>query len=258
MRAENASKAVARAASVSFVIVSRPLASSSLSSSIHALESTLSPIQTSIASSSHSAGPSPSPKPLKSQRQAKPKVGTIVGGALAVIAVIFAFFLWRYLVLRATRRKRLASPAGRDTANLVRDIESLPMPIDATQPVGKNKRTAQPTRDTQSKARLRQEYLAKELRAAQKRQEALLRVETGMTQAAVASVPSEEPVVAGAPVDTPSRVAERSEAVTPLEDLESARRQNDILRRRIRELEEQQQSDWARGLSDEPPPGYSE
>ncbi|KAJ7469982.1 hypothetical protein B0H11DRAFT_2283646 [Mycena galericulata] len=38
----------------------------------------------------------------------------------------------------------------------------------------------------------------------------------------------------------------------------SLRERNEMLRARIRELEEQLRSPWALGLSDEPPPGYSE
>ncbi|KAJ7687595.1 hypothetical protein B0H17DRAFT_1136145 [Mycena rosella] len=132
-------------------------------------------------------------------RQAQLKVGAIVGGAVAVIVFIFAFFLWRCLILWVTRRKRLASPAGWDTANLARDMETLPITTDMTE-----KNIASVGRDTRSKARLRQEYPARQLRAAQREHEALRRIAPAETPEAVASGGTETPVIAAcASVYTP-------------------------------------------------------
>ncbi|KAJ6556831.1 hypothetical protein DFH09DRAFT_1280237 [Mycena vulgaris] len=239
---------------------SAPLAASSLASSSHSLRTTL--LQNSLTgtSTSHSHGPTPTATTFKSSRLAKPKVGAIAGGALAAVAAIFGFFVWRYLVLRATRKKRLASPTGRDTADLVRDIEARPPP-NPSHPG--EKKTAEPAfkdppRTTQSKAQLRQQYLADELRTVQKQHEALCRIErTAPVERAESG--ARVPAVAGsAPSDAANPADGGVETATTPADSESTQRQNEILRRRIRELEEQQQSDWAQGLSDQPPPGYSE
>ncbi|KAJ7614392.1 hypothetical protein FB45DRAFT_1008634 [Roridomyces roridus] len=59
---------------------------------------------------------------------------------------------------------------------------------------------------------------------------------------------------------TPSPASSQEALTGGDSDLESqlqvSRAQNDVLAARIRQLEEQMQSDWALGLSDEPPPGY--
>jgi BMFP domain-containing protein YqiC len=61
---------------------------------------------------------------------------------------------------------------------------------------------------------------------------------------------------------TSPSVTSRSEAPSGSEvdsvGLAQARLQNEALQQRIQALEEQLQSQWALGLSDEPPPGYLE
>jgi len=52
--------------------------------------------------------------------------------------------------------------------------------------------------------------------------------------------------------------ADDAESLGVKDKLESANRQIEALNNRIRELEMQRRSSWALGLSDEPPPGYSE
>ncbi|KAF7369616.1 hypothetical protein MVEN_00292400 [Mycena venus] len=204
------------------------------------------------STTSHSHGPTPSAKPLKSSKLPKAKAGPFVGGALAVVAVIFVFFLWRYLVLRTRKRKELEAAGRKDEVDLVRDLESHPSqnppPVPATiqQDNSRNPSTVS-SRDTQTKAASRQQYLANELRAIEKQQAALQNYREQRR-----STPASEPAVSElAPANDTTTAGETTREV----DLE---RQNEMLRRRIRELEEQQESDWARGLSDLPPPGYSE
>ncbi|KAJ6495895.1 hypothetical protein DFH09DRAFT_1205332 [Mycena vulgaris] len=111
-----------------------------------------------------------------------------------------------------------------------------------------------------SEARGRQQYLTNDLRAIHRQHEALRRIEEKQRAAPEAPAESDDhlPVVeVSTPTDTAPPDEDAETAKAPV-DLESAQRQNEMLRRRIRELEEQQHSDWARGLSDQPPPGYSE
>ncbi|KAJ7336094.1 hypothetical protein DFH08DRAFT_877866 [Mycena albidolilacea] len=199
---------------------------------------------------SHSHGPTPSAKPLKSSKLPKAKAGPFVGGALAVVAVIFALFLWRYFVLRNRKRKELEADGRKDEVNLVRDLESHPSqnqpPVPTT--IQKNKSrnpSAGPSRDTQTKAALRQQYLANELRAIEKQQAALQKCREQRRSAPATESPESAPAIGMTIAGETTRE----------DDLE---RQNEMLRQRIRELEEQQESEWARGLSDLPPPGYSE
>ncbi|KAJ6556830.1 hypothetical protein DFH09DRAFT_1164562 [Mycena vulgaris] len=218
-------------------------------------------MDTATKSTSHSHGPTPAPRPLKSSRQPKAKVGAIVGGGLGIVVVIFAFFFWRYRILRAAKRKRLASSARRDVADLSRDIENR-APPELLHPRDKTAELAPAPAVllravTQSKAQLRQEYLANELRAVQKQHEALRRIQEKQRAGHAEPAQSVDPApVVGVGATNPTDPS--VEIVTTPADLESAQRQNEMLRRRIRELEQQQQSDWARGLSDQPPPGYSE
>ncbi|KAF7328792.1 hypothetical protein MVEN_02508100 [Mycena venus] len=85
---------------------------------------------------SHSPRPNPSPPPLKSSRQAKPKVSEIVGGGFAILAVIFGFFIWRYLFLRAKQRKLAKHQMKGDgeAAAGAKEMEELPRRTNATKP----------------------------------------------------------------------------------------------------------------------------
>ncbi|KAJ6556828.1 hypothetical protein DFH09DRAFT_1164558 [Mycena vulgaris] len=117
-----------------------------------------------------------------------------------------------------------------------------------------------PRAANESKARGRQQYLTNDLRAIHRQHEALRRINEKQRAAPEAPADSDDhpPVVeVSAPTNTAPPDEDAETATAPV-DLESAQRQNEMLRRRIRELEEQQHSDWARGLSDQPPPGYSE
>jgi hypothetical protein len=50
----------------------------------------------------------------------------------------------------------------------------------------------------------------------------------------------------------------RNSQQVPRSELDAARQRNEELLARIRDLEAQMESAWALGLSDEPPPGYSD
>jgi hypothetical protein len=93
------------------------------------------------------------------------------------------------------------------------------------------------------------------VRAIQKQREAF-----GKIQQERLVEPREPLSTAGVPAETTgSRDSEDvSAASSRPADLESARRQNELLRQRILELEEQQRLDWEQGLSNHPPPGYNE
>ncbi|KAJ7132505.1 hypothetical protein C8R44DRAFT_50207 [Mycena epipterygia] len=197
-----------------------------------ALTQTISPSSTQTPhSTSHSAGPSASAITLRSSRQAKPKVGAIVGGALAILAVIFALFLWRYLVMQRRKRKTLPSPAGRGVLDLVTDMAPLPKlatPTTLTIDVKKltKPHTTEPEQHTPASA--------SELRV-QKQLEAIQHMQDAKS--------GPEPL-SSAHMETPA-------------DLESARRQNELLRQRIQELERLHQQTNSTQLTDRPPPGYS-
>ncbi|KAJ7698563.1 hypothetical protein B0H17DRAFT_1196671 [Mycena rosella] len=85
------------------------------------------------AATSYSPRPPPSPRPLKSSRE-KPKASVIAGALVAVVAGIVALCLWRYLVLRARKRKKVAPLTDREVAHPARNMESLPGPSGATYP----------------------------------------------------------------------------------------------------------------------------
>ncbi|KAJ7921126.1 hypothetical protein B0H13DRAFT_2318700 [Mycena leptocephala] len=352
------------------------------SSDIHVVPSP--PTHTTTAS--HSPRPDPSPPPLKSSRLAKPKVSEIVGGGFAILAVIFGFFLWRYLFLRAKRRKsvqqqtegdgeaaagarqmaelpRRTDAAGErtgsapdspmregsnlarsvqapprrddttipviavedtgsirevarertdsterqkgvpqgareiqspptqidttsqavgqgarnpfddeDVADLGTDIESQPTPTNTTYTAGDTTESAESTQgtvvpemetmdrpnstsDTQSPVVLRLPLLENEVRAIQKQREAF-----GKIQQERLVEPRVPLSTVGVPAETTGSgdSEDVSAASSRPADLESARRQNELLRQRILELEEQQRLDWEQGLSNHPPPGYNE
>ncbi|KAK6995764.1 hypothetical protein R3P38DRAFT_3288165 [Favolaschia claudopus] len=190
--------------------------------------------------------------------------GPLIGGILAVISVIFAFFLWRYLLLRRRKRQYDAAKAAiitnRNLVNLDPDFDSVLRKPDIPPQSKKVTRKRSVSNNStnaermQAKAVMRQQYLANELRAIEKQREALLQVQQqmrGTGASTMGEVDSDMAVQSSMTTESAGGIDR-----TPREqDLE---RQNELLRQRIRYLEEQQRSDWARGLSDLPPPGYSE
>jgi hypothetical protein len=104
--------------------------------------------------------------------------------------------------------------------------------------------------DVQSISAVRRSFLQNELRAAQEKM--LLHSDSEpstLTQSQSAAFP--DPIFRGV-------FSSRASTNTNTPDLLSRLQQRDnILTARIRELEEQLESPWARGLSDAPPPSYS-
>lgn len=106
---------------------------------------------------------------------------------------------------------------------------------------------SQPQGTMSSKAaQARQEFLTNQLRAVQHQLRALDGTSLGSVSSgplSASSVPSENVPAA---------------QTTDRAGLEQARQQNHALQERIRVLEGQLNSQWALGLSDDPPPGYIE
>ncbi|KAJ6537408.1 hypothetical protein DFH09DRAFT_1042496 [Mycena vulgaris] len=94
----------------------------------------------------------------------------------------------------------------------------------------------------------RRQYLQSELRATQ---EKMVNIEALETQTAAPRAP-------GGILRLLSLNMSGSRAPDPDPDIARLRERNEMLMARIRELEEQAESPWALGLSDEPPPGYVE
>jgi hypothetical protein len=92
-----------------------------------------------------------------------------------------------------------------------------------------------PTTMSSKAAQIRQEYLMNQMRAVQWQLQSLQGV-TGTASSATSDF------LSGSESDSLG--------------LQQAKQQNEALQERIRALEEQLNSQWALGLSDEPPPGY--
>jgi len=95
----------------------------------------------------------------------------------------------------------------------------------------------------------RQQYITNEMRLVRKQMEELRRTRdfsSASGSSSAFSVPESSAL-------SPSQASTHD---TSALNLERSRRENDALQSRIAELEEQLQSAWAQGLSNEPPPGY--
>ncbi|KAJ7634352.1 hypothetical protein FB45DRAFT_1002025 [Roridomyces roridus] len=131
--------------------------------------------------------------------------------------------------------------------------------------------------DRRSAVSARQEFLASEMRAMQEKMQLFnleeLELERtravpesnsgggGRTSRIMRFVSRRDPNSPSTPSPASSQEAltgtPRDDGDSDLESqLQVSRAQNDVLAARIRQLEEQMQSDWALGLSDEAPPGY--
>ncbi|KAJ6537412.1 hypothetical protein DFH09DRAFT_1178149 [Mycena vulgaris] len=104
------------------------------------------------------------------------------------------------------------------------------------------------THTTGSISTNRRQYLQSELRATQ---EKMVNIEALETQTVTPPAP-------GGILRLLSLNVSDSRAPDPDPDTARLRERNEMLMARIRELEEQAESPWALGLSDEPPPGYVE
>ncbi|KAJ7276926.1 hypothetical protein C8J57DRAFT_197526 [Mycena rebaudengoi] len=212
---------------------------------------------TALSTGSASVGTQTSGPSVPAPKKSSPPVGLIVGitiAVLLVLVVLLLLFLWRR---RARRRKTLANRTSIDPA--ITPFSAAPtMEQSEVSPylytrntdskisgttayftestVGSSSST--PPRALSSKAAaVRQEYLRNQMRAVQRE------------MAELDTAPS-------------PRSSQYNSASTnsnaDSDGLEHARQQNAVLQARVQMLESQLDSQWARGLSDEPPPGYIE
>ncbi|KAJ7484382.1 hypothetical protein FB451DRAFT_82953 [Mycena latifolia] len=136
-------------------------------------------------------------------------------------------------VAATTEMRRTDNTVHAGDVELARNNESNSVRTDTTQPAVETEIGTELTQShaLQPQTVLRLPHLANELRAIEKQHEAFRQIQ--------------QPSPA-----TQGLAEQKSEAATSSEELESARQQNEILRQRIRELEEQ--SDWV------PPPLYND
>ncbi|KAJ7352170.1 hypothetical protein DFH08DRAFT_80437 [Mycena albidolilacea] len=244
----SASAASASASVASVASVSAASVSVSRASALSAATSNNTPTGTSIPNKTSQS---------TSTTKSSPSVGLIVGITLGIVAILIILVLFAFLYFRKQRRRRRAldshshididpafvphsafvtSHAGSSYGadSLAPKIEPF-MPAPSTR-VSRSETLTTTTTGSSKAAQARQEYLRNQMREVQ-----------WQLQAQGATSPS---------------VTSRSEAPSGSEDdsvgLAQARLQNEALQQRIQALEEQLQSRWALGLSDEPPPGYLE
>ncbi|KAJ7500881.1 hypothetical protein B0H11DRAFT_1994781 [Mycena galericulata] len=204
-----------------------------------------------------SASSSASAVPIKSS----PSVGIIVGATFGATAFLLIALLLTFLYLRRMRRRRrmdakepileaaftpyaASSAYGYSSTNSMSQQQHANVEPFMPEPHVSPVEMSEPAPSLSSRAsRARQEYLTSQMRAVQKQLEAL---EGARAMAAASQTTSGSDAMSssGSEGDTGG--------------LEQARRQNEALQERIRALEGQLQSQWALGLSDEPPPGYLE
>ncbi|KAF7334668.1 hypothetical protein MVEN_02297300 [Mycena venus] len=100
---------------------------------------------------------------------------------------------------------------------------------------------------------VRRQYLERELRAAQEKL-----VDVGDLERRHHSISRAAPTSLFHSFSARGRSTRHNSERVPKSELDAARQRNEELLARIRDLEAQMESAWALGLSDEPPPGYSD
>ncbi|KAJ6558853.1 hypothetical protein DFH09DRAFT_1162640 [Mycena vulgaris] len=166
------------------------------------------------------------------------KIGGIVVGTLMLLVLAIVLLLY---IRRRRRRGRVDTEAFTEpeASSWAESIMATPARFITD---GNVTLTREDTRATASSrtAGIRQGYLREKILAAQRVLEDL-------------------PSAVGR---SPHSIYDSASGLPETEDggrtLEQARHQNQVLQERIRTLESQLQSQWALGLSDEPPPGYLE
>ncbi|KAJ7131392.1 hypothetical protein C8R44DRAFT_774770 [Mycena epipterygia] len=190
--------------------------------------------------------PSPTSKTISPAEGSKSlRTWKILASVLPVSIVLLLVFLWVWIRRRRSRRLRYSEASLGD---------ALPTPFLNTYPtpsvVGSETHTI-------TASSVRRHYLDRELRAAQEKIVDIADLERRQTS--MPDVPQNFGAGSILRVLTTrgrSRMSTNSEHA-PMPELDLARRRNDELMERIRELETQMNSAWALGLSDEPPPGYT-
>ncbi|KAJ7610706.1 hypothetical protein DFH06DRAFT_1345817 [Mycena polygramma] len=256
------SSSASASASATAPVQSSVTPSSSGASSPPTSPSSSVPTDTSVSSN---ATPSPSASAVVSPPKSSPSVGLIVG-VTSVIALLLILLLFAFLLVRKRRRRRnarmeldpepaflshaaFASAQGSSSnASFAPKVE--PFMSTAESSVSPTS-TSAPTALSSKAAQARQEYLLNQMREVQWQLQALQGRGTS-SAAPPTSAPSSSGVV------SPSASESALSGTTDGSGLAQARQQNEALQERIRALEQQLQSQWALGLSDEPPPGYLE
>ncbi|KAJ7445627.1 hypothetical protein FB451DRAFT_1292656 [Mycena latifolia] len=204
------------------------------------------PIQTGVAS-----GESAIPAAIARTTRNTPPAGVIAGIA---IGILFTILLAGLCVWRIRRRQqqavfvqltRAASPFTLLPSR--RAAPAPPIPTIRAVPENSDARSI-------SASTIRQQYLRNEVRAAQEKLVDLgdLDRRTWSTSATRASASSRLLRM----LSTRSASTTRTAPASP-DLVAQLRERNEMLTARIRELEDQMESPWALGLSDEPPPGYA-
>ncbi|KAJ7620850.1 hypothetical protein DFH06DRAFT_1482452 [Mycena polygramma] len=222
------------------------------------------PTDTSVSSN---ATPSPSSSAVLSPSKSSPSVGLIVGVTISVIAVLLILLLLAFLLVRKRRRRRNArmeldpepafvshaafASAQGSSSNTSFAPKFEPFMSTVASSVSPTS-TSAPTALSSKAAQARQEYLLNQMRDVQWQLQALQGRGTSSAAPSTAA-PSSSGVVS-----SPSASESALSGTTDGSGLAQARQQNEALQERIRALEQQLQSQWALGLSDEPPPGYLE
>ncbi|KAJ7876274.1 hypothetical protein B0H13DRAFT_2055633 [Mycena leptocephala] len=170
-------------------------------------------------------------------------MGMIIGIVMAVLAIIAILIILFFLLRRRKRRTRRASA---DTGDMLETpgpmVWSSPSHTTQIDPFV----TPLSSETSLSSPLQRQQYITNEMRLVRKQMEELSRSGNGTSISASSALPESS-------VYSPSQASTHD---TSALDLEQSRQMNDTLQSRIVQLEEQLQSAWALGLSNEPPPGY--
>ncbi|KAJ7852786.1 hypothetical protein B0H14DRAFT_2759332 [Mycena olivaceomarginata] len=229
----SSASASAASASASVASVASVSASASRASALSAATSNNTPTGTSIPANQTSQS--------TSTTKSSPSVGLIVGLTLGIVAILIILVLFAFLYFRKQRRRRRAlDPHSHIDIDPAYGADSLAPKIEPFMPAPSTRvsrsETLTTTTGSSKAAQARQEYLRNQMREVQWQLQA--------QGAASPSVTSRSEAPSGSEVDSVG--------------LAQARLQNEALQQRIQALEEQLQSQWALGLSDEPPPGYLE
>ncbi|KAJ7083548.1 hypothetical protein C8R44DRAFT_822358 [Mycena epipterygia] len=194
-------------------------------------------VKTSPSPTSKTTSPAEGSKSLRTWK--------ILASVLPVSIVLLLVFLWVWIRRRRSRRLRY-SEASLGDAMPTPFLNAYPIPS----VVGSETHTI-------TASSVRRHYLDRELRAAQEKIVDIADLERRQTSMPdVAQKFGAGSILRVLTTRGRSRMSTNSKHA-PMSELDMARRRNDELMERIRELETQMNSAWALGLSDEPPPGYT-
>ncbi|KAJ7940201.1 hypothetical protein B0H13DRAFT_2395474 [Mycena leptocephala] len=191
-------------------------------------------------------------------------VGIGIGGAIVLT-------IWFLLYVRDRQRAIMRKRTAISTVQRSESPEEICNPLDSESEVNResyiDRLQTQETGLTPSNTvSTRQHYISNQVDRARRELAELEEVSTLLRSSTVSSRGSSTRLASGIEHDAPNLAAEEEpvdnttdpEASWVKDRLEDAIRQIEGLNDRIRELEMQRRSSWALGLSDEPPPGYTE